>query len=707
MFDKLLHVLLIAECSKDIERPSDDRCQSGISWILECLGGVINSSRMQPVDAVASLTWDSAKFEVSWVSRLADGLTCLDEDDNANPIDIVLLALELPDSQGLETFHRLHTHSPDLPVVVLTDAQSEALGMEAVRAGAQDYVPDYLLKTEMAEGVLGRILWYAVERKHAAMALMESEKQSGFLKNVIESLTHPFLVINVDDYTIAMANSAAMRLGVAASTLSADELSLCHAEHRGKPHHSVQSSRCYEVSHGRCVPCDGLEHPCPLREVKDKGKPVMFKHVHYDEDGGVRHVEIYGYPVFNAQGDVIQMIEYALDITEQVSANNALRESEERFRRLVEESADGVVIVDGDGILRFVNPAAAELLEHTIDELVGSIFGFPTVAGDTTEIDIVRRRHPLHKRGASDGPAVSEQGVIARVAEMRVAETKWQGQRAYLATLRDITNRVRMEEAMAHQAQELTRSNAELERFAYVASHHLQEPLRTVTSYTQLLARRYKDQLDVEADKFISYIVDGATYMSELLRDLLLYSQIDISPGKLTPGQTAGLETPAPNAMTTVDCEEVLDMALWRLDELIKTHQGVVLHDELPRVRGNAKQLEQVFENLVGNAIKFHGDKAPHVYISAEKRSAAVSATIEARVASEWVFSVRDNGIGIDPAYAGRIFRIFERLNTRDQYPGTGIGLAICKKIIERHGGRIWVESELGKGATFYFTLPA
>jgi light-regulated signal transduction histidine kinase (bacteriophytochrome) len=228
-----------------------------------------------------------------------------------------------------------------------------------------------------------------------------------------------------------------------------------------------------------------------------------------------------------------------------------------------------------------------------------------------------------------------------------------------------------------------------------------------VTSYAQLLARRYGDQLDADADEFISYVVDGAMYMSELLRDLLLYSQIDVAIGKPSNGQTLGLETRATDTISRVDCEDVLDVVLWRLDELIKSHHGAVMHDDLPVVKGDAKQIEQVFENLVGNAIKFHGDEAPRVYISAEKRSAVAQTALEVKKSSEWVFSIRDNGIGIDPAYTGRIFRIFERLNTRDQYPGTGIGLAICKKIIERHGGRIWVESELGKGSTFYFTLPA
>jgi hypothetical protein len=221
--------------------------------------------------------------------------------------------------------------------------------------------------------------------------------------------------------------------------------------------------------------------------------------------------------------------------------------------------------------------------------------------------------------------------------------------------------------------------------------------------------RRYEDQFDDEADKFASYIVDGATYMSELLRDLMLYYQIDGNPRESSDAQIVD-EALSSETLTDVDCEKVLELVLWRLDTLIKTHQGIVKHDHLPIVKGDAEQLGRVFENLVGNAIKFHGDEAPEVCISVEKREPKMQyARIGQRgdLSSMWVFSVRDNGIGIDPAYAGRIFRIFERLNTRDKYPGTGIGLAICKKIIERHGGRIWVESEPERGSTFYFTLPA
>ncbi len=237
----------------------------------------------------------------------------------------------------------------------------------------------------------------------------------------------------------------------------------------------------------------------------------------------------------------------------------------------------------------------------------------------------------------------------------------------------------RLETKVKERTAKLEHTNAELEQFAYVASHDLQEPLRNVRSYTELLAERYQGRLDAKADKFIGYIVDGASRMQRLVSDLLSYSRVgeaDLSP-----------------ELTNV--ADAMGQVLGDMEALIQENDALVTCDPLPTIIANNLQISQLLLNLIGNAIKFRSENPPRIHVSAEQKD------------KEWVFSVSDNGIGIEPQYAERIFTVFQRLHTRETYPGTGIGLAICRKIVERHGGRIWMESEIGKGTTFFFTIPA
>ncbi len=239
--------------------------------------------------------------------------------------------------------------------------------------------------------------------------------------------------------------------------------------------------------------------------------------------------------------------------------------------------------------------------------------------------------------------------------------------------------RRRAEESLEHATEELKRSNQDLQQFAYVAGHDLQEPLRAVSGFLKLLEKKYGPQLDAEARKFIGFAVGGAARMSEMIRDLLAYSRVD-RKGK----------EPKP-----VDTEKCLAAALANLDAGIRESDARVTHDRLPTLTVDGVQLTQLFQNLIGNAIKFRKPQQPClIHVGAEQDE------------RQWVLSVRDNGIGIAPDQHGRVFEIFQRLHSHGKYPGTGIGLAICKRIVERHGGRIWVESQAGQGATFRLALP-
>jgi light-regulated signal transduction histidine kinase (bacteriophytochrome) len=246
------------------------------------------------------------------------------------------------------------------------------------------------------------------------------------------------------------------------------------------------------------------------------------------------------------------------------------------------------------------------------------------------------------------------------------------------AAIRNISVRKAAEQHLREAVDELKRSNEELGQFAYIASHDLQEPLRMVASYTQLLSKRYKGRLDQDADEFIAYAVDGANRMQRLIEDLLTFSRV----------ATTG------NPLLETSSEFAFEQALQNLHWAIKDSGAIVTHDPLPMVLADEMQLVQLFQNLIGNGVKYQGPGTPTVHVSASKHSS-----------TDWRFAVTDNGLGIDPQYFERIFGMFQRLHKRDEFSGTGVGLAICKKIMERHGGTLWVESELGDGSTFNFTL--
>jgi PAS domain S-box-containing protein len=369
-------------------------------------------------------------------------------------------------------------------------------------------------------------------------------------------------------------------------------------------------------------------------------------------------------------------------------AEEAMRESEERFRSLTELSSDWYWEQDEESRFTSLSRGVEAAIGVKPEDFIGKRrWDMPVVGVSEEEFAAHKATLAEHKPfrdfeyGRRDA-AGQIAYVLTSGEPMFAADGRFRG---YRGVARNITRR-RMNEAKireAHdelekKAKELARSNEELQQFAYVASHDLQEPLRMISSYTQLIARRYGDRLDGDAKEFMGYIVDGAQRMKQLIEDLLAYSRVGTRGREFQPTDTGA----------------ALQKALVNLRAAQQASGAEVTHGAMPMVLADAPQLTQLFQNLIGNAMKFRGEAPSKIHVACEEKP------------DVWVFTVRDNGIGLDPQYADRIFMMFQRLHTKAEYPGTGIGLAICKKIVDRHGGRIWVESQPGKGCTFGFTIP-
>ena len=377
-------------------------------------------------------------------------------------------------------------------------------------------------------------------------------------------------------------------------------------------------------------------------------------------------------------------------ITRDITDRTEAEETRARLAAIVESSQDAILSRDLDGWILSWNAGAERLLGYAAADAIGrdlamvpperqreltenrqlllqgklvSNYQTVRVARDGRRIDVSLSGSPI-KDGS--GNVIGMASILRDITELKQAEQALQKAHDEL------------EKRVAERTAELSRINAELEKFAYVASHDLQEPLRTVINFSDMLNRRYQDRLDADGREFLGFIVTGVTRMRRLIDDLLEFSR-------------TGHERVV---RQIVDAEEVLGRVLANLAQSLAESAAVVTHDPLPTVLADAGQLEQLLQNLVGNAIKFRSDKRPLVHVGIEEQAA------------DWLFSVRDNGIGLDPRFANRIFEMFQRLHSVGKYVGSGVGLAICKKIVERHAGRIWVESDEGQGAVFYFTLP-
>jgi len=375
----------------------------------------------------------------------------------------------------------------------------------------------------------------------------------------------------------------------------------------------------------------------------------------------------------------------ATAFNQMISELTATTVSKDYVDNIIRSMVDTLIVTDEGGKIERVNDATLDLLGYQRRELVGHniarLFARPgepmppEVARDAKQLFATGRLNNVERvyytKAGDPVPVSYSAGVLAG------PNGKTYG---VVCVAQDMTERKQAEQDALEAAEELRRSNAELAQFAYVASHDLQEPLRMVASYTQLLSRRYRGRLDRDADEFIGYAVDGVNHMQMLINDLLAYSRVGTRSGEFAP----------------TDCNRVVEACVRHLQDEIDQNDAVITGGRLPTVAGDGTQLTVLFQHLVGNALKYRTPhRAPHVHIEAEQ------------VDSDWVFSVRDNGIGIEREYSERIFVIFQRLHGKTEYSGTGIGLAVAKKIVERHGGRIWVESTPGEDSTFYFTLPA
>ena len=493
-------------------------------------------------------------------------------------------------------------------------------------------------------------------RKQVEEALVNSER---FLSNVFASIQDGISVLD-KDMNILMVNQTMERW-------------YAHAV-------PFTGKKCFEVYHGAAQPCQ----VCPtIQTLKTLEQAVELVPMTGKDGIRIGWNELYSFPLTDmATGELTGVIEFVRDISEKKHTEEALQESEERFR-VASLSINDVVwewdlatgglkwFGDIDGLLGYDPgefPRTIEAWEELIDpedhnRAMTALDRHITEGYQYDEEYRVRRKDGGISYWQDKGTAIRDkEGKAVRM----------------FGAVTDITKRKDAEEALKRKTEELQRVNRELEHFAYVASHDLREPLRKISNFTELLADRYRGQLDEKADKYIWFVVDGAKRMDRLIEDLLAYSR-------------AGR---AELIWEATSAEQVVRLAVSDLEKFLEENSAKVTYSDLPIIQVNPVQLGQLMRNLIQNAVKFRGEESPCVHVSAQKTG------------NEWVFSVIDNGIGIDPQYWERIFGIFQRLHTRSEQTGTGIGLAISKKIVEHHGGRIWVESEPGKGSTFHFTLP-
>ncbi len=513
------------------------------------------------------------------------------------------------------------------------------------------------------------------ERKRAQDELQRSARLNRVL---LDSLPHPAMLIH-QDRTVLAANRSAREFGAKVG-------GYCWLEFANSGFIPQEVKDCLEKGEGE-IPPDVKCTFCLADEALEAGEATNIPELEAFD----KLWDTWWVPINDET-----YLQYAIDITERQQMEQALRDSERRLDQMLQTMVDGMVMVDLDGQITYANPSAQRILEVRRDGILGRYYherewrqidadGNPYPAERLPiTIALEQKREVKGMEHGIEAPNGQQKWLSVNTAPLVDEEGQLYGA---IASFRDVTERKDAQQKIERYAAELERSNQDLEQFAYVVSHDMREPLRMVASYLGLLKRRYRGELDEKADMFIDYAVDGAERMQGMIRAILDLSRVDTRGEEFAP----------------TDVEAVVERTLMALGRVIRESGAEVTYDPLPTVMADKAQLTQVFQNLIANGIKFRReDEPPRVHISVSPSPQGGEGWGE----GEWLFAVEDNGIGIDPEQAERIFQIFQRLHTEDEYPGLGIGLALCKRIVERHGGRIWVDSEPGKGSRFIFTMP-
>ena len=636
--------------------------EEALRWISDTPYGEVSTGSSQPVAGKqARILWadDNADMR-AYVSRLlgsrfqvlavTDGQSALAAAREHKP-DLVLSDVMMPKLDGFGLLRELRADPAlcEIPIILLSGRAGEESRIEGIEGGADDY----LMKPFSARELIARVethLKIARMRQQAKDSIRESESRFRVFAEMAPAIlwiteadgSCSFVSRGWRDFT-GEAEQAALAFGW---------LELVHPEDR------EQTARI-------------------LMDAVAKREEFSMDFRLRRRDGEYRWTWNSGRPRFHPDGAFAGLAGSLIDIHERKQAAQASA----LLSAIVDSSEDAIIRKDLNGIIMSWNKSAERLFGYSAEEAIGQSILLlipPDRVGE--EPGILDRMKHGERVEHFETIRVRKDGAPLNIS-LTISPIKDSDGRIVGASkiARDITERVRQDEALRTANAALKQANADLQQFAYSASHDLQEPLRMVAVFSELLQKRFGDQLGPAGNNYVVQTLEGAKRMQTLLHDLRTYLEVS---------------TAEPQTMDAVDAGQVLDKTLLNLDVTIRESGASIDKTALPRVRLGAVQLEQVFQNLIANAIRYRSAASPRIRISASRQG------------EKWLFSVEDNGIGIEPQYQQQIFGIFKRLHSSSEYPGTGMGLAICQRVVERAGGRIWVESEAGKGSTFYFTVP-